>query len=101
MAREKVIVRRLEAIENLGNMDVLCSDKTGTLTRGIATVQAHVNAWGHDSPDVLRWAHINSALETGMRNALDMAILEHELADISTYHKLVEGPATTSSAGSA
>jgi P-type Mg2+ transporter len=92
MAKEKVIVRRLEAIENLGNMDILCSDKTGTLTRGSVTVQAHVDAWGHDSPDVLRWAGINSALETGMQNALDLAILDHRPPDIQLYRKVAELP---------
>jgi P-type Mg2+ transporter len=54
MAREKVIVKRLEAIENLGNMDVLCSDKTGTLTRGAVTLQRHVDPWGTESDAVLR-----------------------------------------------
>jgi P-type Mg2+ transporter len=92
MAKEKVIVRRLEAIENLGNMDTLCSDKTGTLTRGSVTVQAQVDAWGRDSSEVLRWACINSALETGMQNALDVAILEHRPADIDVYRKVAELP---------
>ena len=92
MAKEKVIVRRLEAIENLGNMDILCSDKTGTLTRGSVTVQAQVDAWGKDSPDVLRWARVNSALETGMQNALDLAILDHAPGDLESYRKLAELP---------
>jgi P-type Mg2+ transporter len=92
MAKEKVIVRRLEAIENLGNMDILCSDKTGTLTRGNVTVQAQVDAWGHDSPSVLHWASVNSALETGMQNALDVAILNHHAEGLASYRKLAELP---------
>jgi len=92
MAKEKVIVRRLEAIENLGNMDVLCSDKTGTLTRGSVTVQAQVDAWGNDAQDVLRWARVNSALETGTQNALDLAILDHRAGDLESYRKIAELP---------
>ena len=92
MAKEKVIVRRLEAIENLGNMDVLCSDKTGTLTRGSVTVQASLDATGTDAPGVLRWARVNSALETGMRNALDLAILNQPPADSAAFRKIAELP---------
>jgi P-type Mg2+ transporter len=92
MAEQKVIVRRLEAIENLGNMDMLCSDKTGTLTLGTATVQAQVDAAGHDSPDVLRWAAINSAFQTGMQNTLDAAILSAAHVSTAEYRKLAEAP---------
>jgi Mg2+-importing ATPase len=92
MAREKVIVKRLEAIENLGNMDMLCSDKTGTLTLGSAVVQTHVDAWGTESEAVLRWACVNSALETGVRSPLDAAILAHEHPAIAAYTKLAELP---------
>jgi P-type Mg2+ transporter len=92
MARENVIVRRLEAIENLGNMDILCSDKTGTLTRGSVTVQAQVDAWGRTSTDVLRWAAVNSGLETGMQNMLDAAILAAEHESLTAYHKVAEAP---------
>jgi Mg2+-importing ATPase len=93
MARDKVIVRQLESIENLGNMDVLCSDKTGTLTRGVVTVEAHVDTWGHASAEVLRWARVNSALETGMHNALDAALLAAGTTDdIASYRKLAEVP---------
>src|SRR5947209_18544738 len=68
MARGKVIVKRLEAIENLGNMDILCSDKTGTLTLGAVKLQAHVGVAGDESEAVLKWACINSALESGVRS---------------------------------
>ena len=78
MAQGKVIVKRLAAIENLGTMDVLCSDKTGTLTLGALTLQSAVDGLGQPSEDVLRWACVNSALESGVRSPLDAAILAHE-----------------------
>src|SRR6266567_2271573 len=92
MAREKVIVKRLEAIENLGNMDILCSDKTGTLTLGAVSVQAHVDVSGRESEAVLKWACINSALESGVRSPLDTAILAHEHPAIAQYQKRAELP---------
>jgi Mg2+-importing ATPase len=92
MARERVIVRRLAAIENLGSMDVLCSDKTGTLTRGVVTLQRHVDVAGRESEDVLRWACVNSALESGVRSPLDTAILAHEHPAIDQFVKRAELP---------
>ena len=92
MAKDKVIVKRLEAIENLGNMDVLCSDKTGTLTLGSVVLQTHVDAWGTESAAVLKWACINSALESGIRSPLDAAILAHEHPAIPQYVKRAELP---------
>lgn len=92
MAQGKVIVKRLEAIENLGNMDVLCSDKTGTLTRGAVVLEEHVDIWGRDSEAVLRWACVNSALETGVRSPLDAAILAHEHPAIEDFSKRAELP---------
>lgn len=92
MAREKVIVKRLEAIENLGNMDVLCSDKTGTLTQGSVTVDSCVDAWGGESEAVLRLACVNSALESGVRSPLDTAILAHHHPAISQYREITELP---------
>ncbi len=75
MARQGVIVRRLEAIENLGSIDVLCTDKTGTLTEGTVTLAAALDAEGVESRDVLRQAFLNSAFETGIENPLDRAIV--------------------------
>src|SRR6202171_3144431 len=87
MAQGKVIVKRLQAIENLGTMDVLCSDKTGTLTHGARTLQASVDVLGAESRDVLRWACVNSALESGVRSPLDAAIMAHDHPAIGVYEK--------------
>ena len=95
MAKQGVIVRNLNAIENLGAMDVLCSDKTGTLTRGIARLDAALDAQGEPSPRCQLLAALNASLQTGMRNPLDDALVsaarEREL-DLSGYRKLDEIP---------
>jgi Mg2+-importing ATPase len=75
MARRGVIIRRLEAIEDLGSMDVLCTDKTGTLTVGVMALDAAVDAQGGASAEVLRLAYLNAALETGIENPLDAALV--------------------------
>ncbi|WP_166263625.1 magnesium-translocating P-type ATPase [Marinobacter caseinilyticus] len=75
MARRGVIVRHLESIENLGSIDVLCTDKTGTLTEGVITLSAAVDCAGTLSPDVRRLALFNSLLETGIENPLDAAVI--------------------------
>ncbi|HTM82814.1 magnesium-translocating P-type ATPase [Asticcacaulis sp.] len=75
MAKDGVIVRRLEAIENLGSMDVLCTDKTGTLTQGVIRLDAAFDASGRPSTSVLHLARLNAGLQTGLKNALDDAIL--------------------------
>ena len=75
MARRGVIVRRLEAIENLGSMDILCTDKTGTLTTGKMTLHAALDAAGAESAAVLELAFVNAALETGIENPLDEALV--------------------------
>ncbi len=92
MARGQVIVKRLAAIENLGSMDVLCSDKTGTLTLGTVVLEQHVDYEGRESEAVLRWACINSALESGLRSPLDAAILAHDHPAVDNYVKLDELP---------
>lgn len=74
MAKRGVIVRRLNSIENLGSMDVLCTDKTGTLTEGAVRLNGAVDVQGHPSTDVLRLAHLNAHFQTGLNNALDDAI---------------------------
>ncbi|HEX6817976.1 MAG TPA: magnesium-translocating P-type ATPase [Ktedonobacterales bacterium] len=93
MAREKVIVKHLAAIENFGSMDVLCSDKTGTLTSGEMVLEAALDPLGHTPAQrALLLAYVNSAFETGIRSPLDAAILQHEHLDVSAYRKLDEVP---------
>jgi Mg2+-importing ATPase len=92
MSRLGVLVRHLNAIENLGSMDVLCTDKTGTLTRGIVQVEGAFDPVGLASPEVLRLAAINAALETGLENPLDDAILAAHKPDLSGIEKLDEIP---------
>lgn len=74
MAANGVIVRRLDAIENLGSMDVLCTDKTGTLTEGVIHLDRWLDVDGNPSTDVLLWARLNATLQTGLKNPLDEAI---------------------------
>ena len=78
MARKKVIVKQLAAIENFGSMDILCSDKTGTLTAGEITVDRHLNIKGENDEAVIRLAALNSVYQTGLRSPMDDAILRHE-----------------------
>jgi Mg2+-importing ATPase len=92
MARDGVLVRRLNAIENLGSMDILFTDKTGTLTEGIVKVAGAYDAAGVPSPHVLDLAATNAALETGLANPLDTALLGATSADVSGLKKLAEIP---------
>ena len=77
LSRKQVIVKRLDAIQNFGAMDVLCTDKTGTLTQDKIFLARHVDVWGHESDDVLEMAYLNSYYQTGLKNLLDVAVLEH------------------------
>jgi P-type Mg2+ transporter len=92
MARRGVLVRRLNAIENLGSMDVLCTDKTGTLTEGVIRVEGAYTPDGHPSPAVLQRAAWNAALETGLSNPLDDAILQALSPDLTAVGKVAEVP---------
>ena len=74
MAKAGVIVRKLNAIENFGSMDVLCTDKTGTLTLGVVKMDDTLNAQGQKSERVFRLAYLNATLQTGLANPLDEAI---------------------------
>jgi P-type Mg2+ transporter len=77
MARAKVIVKRLNAIQNLGAMDVLCTDKTGTLTQDRIILKRHLDIKGEESERVLQYAYLNSHFQSGLRNLLDVAVLQH------------------------
>jgi Mg2+-importing ATPase len=92
MAAKHVIVKRLAAIENLGSMDVLCTDKTGTLTEAKISLERHVDVAGKDSERVLTLAYLNSFFETGLKSPLDAAILAHDHLDIRRWTKIDEVP---------
>ena len=77
MSRKKVIVKRLHSIQNFGAMDVLCTDKTGTLTLGRVIIEKHCNVVRQEDDDVLGLAYLNSHFQTGLKNVLDRAILDH------------------------
>ena len=77
MSRKKVIVKRLNSIQNFGAMDVLCTDKTGTLTQDKVIMKRHIDLNGNDSDDVLQYAYLNSFYQSGLKNLLDIAVLEH------------------------
>jgi Mg2+-importing ATPase len=97
MVRNKVIVKRLNSIENLGAMNVLCTDKTGTLTIDRIILEHHLDVLGNVDDDVLQYAYLNSYFQTGLKNLLDAAVLEHgelhEALHISeSYRKVDELP---------
>jgi Mg2+-importing ATPase len=92
MARHKVIVKNLEAIQNFGSIDILCSDKTGTLTSGRMTYDRNLGPFGQPSDKVFLYAYLNSVFETGIKSPLDAAILDHSRPDTSGYAKLDEIP---------
>lgn len=92
MARQKVIVKHLAAIENFGSMDILCSDKTGTLTSGEMKLDQSTDTLGQPSNRTLLLAYINSTYESGIRSPLDATILSHTQMDVSAYQKLDEIP---------
>jgi P-type Mg2+ transporter len=105
MARQKVIVKHLEAIQNFGSIDILCSDKTGTLTTGEMSLRFHTDAFGSESEFVFLLGYLNSFFETGIKNPLDKAvlanekvnpldaaILSHDQPKITDYQKIDEIP---------
>ena len=83
MGQRKVIVRRLPAIQSLGAMDVLCTDKTGTLTLDRIVLRRHLNVSGDEDLEVLKWAYLNSRFQTGLRSVIDRAILDHPTGEES------------------
>ena len=88
MSRKKVIVKRLNAIQNIGAMDVLCTDKTGTLTMDKIVLERHLNILGDEDAEVLKWAYLNSYHQTGLKNLLDVAVLDH--VELHDYLKVEE-----------
>lgn len=97
LSRKKVIVKRLNAIQNFGAMNVLCTDKTGTLTEGRVVLEKHLDPHGNPSEKVLHYGYLNSYHHTGLKNLLDEAILNHEeleerLKAKEAYRKIDEIP---------
>jgi P-type Mg2+ transporter len=92
MAAKKVIVKQLASIENFGSIDILCSDKTGTLTHGEITVDCHLNLRGDDDETVIRLAALNTVYQTGLRSPMDEAILRHEHPAVARYVRVDEIP---------
>ena len=92
MALKKVIVKRLASIENFGSMNVLCSDKTGTLTEGVVHLHSALDVNGNESEKVLLFAYLNSFYEKGFTNPIDEAICSYRKFDLSDYQKLDEEP---------
>lgn len=97
LAKKKVIIKRLNAVQNLGAMNILCADKTGTLTQNEIILEKHIDVDGQDSAQVLDYAYLNSHYQTGLKNLMDVAILKHvevheKLHDDNTYQKIDEIP---------
>ena len=92
MAEGKVIVKRLASIENFGSMNVICSDKTGTLTEGSVRLQSALDVTGAASEKVLLDAYLNAFYETGFTNPIDEAIRTHRQFDLSGYRKRTRSP---------
>ncbi|MDC8451408.1 MAG: magnesium-translocating P-type ATPase [Candidatus Nitrosotalea sp.] len=92
MATQKVIVKRLSSIENFGSMNILCSDKTGTLTEGIVKIRSFLDTSGAENEKVLFYAYLNAVYETGFTNPIDEAIRIHKKFDLSNCAKLDEVP---------
>jgi Mg2+-importing ATPase len=92
MARKKVLVKQLAAIEDFGSIEILCSDKTGTLTEGEIALDRHVDVEGRDNDEVLRFVYLNSYFQTGIKSPLDDAILKYARPAITEYEKVDEIP---------
>ena len=97
MSRKRVIVKRLNSIQNLGAMDVLCTDKTGTLTQDEIILERYVDIAGNEDETVLEYAYLNSHYQSGLKNLLDVAVLKHidihqKLHQAAAFEKLDEIP---------
>ena len=95
LAKKNTLVKSIKSIQNLGSMDILCTDKTGTLTKNNIELQKYVNVEGKDDDYVLKCAYINSYLSTGYKNIVDKAIIQYATnhnVDITDYKKIDEIP---------
>ncbi len=92
MAKKGVLVKRLSSIPDFGSMDILCTDKTGTLTEDRISLVKHIDVFGNESQKILNLAYINGFFETGIKNVLDKAILDFENIDVSQLKKIDEIP---------
>jgi Mg2+-importing ATPase len=92
MTKKKVLVKQLSAIEDFGSIEILCSDKTGTLTEGEIVLDRHVDVQGTDDDNVLRFIYLNSFFQAGIQSPLDAAVLRHDHPLIADYQKLDEIP---------
>ena len=92
MTKKKVLVKQLAAIEDFGSVDILCTDKTGTLTEGEIVLDRHVDFQGKDNDNVLQMIYLNSHFEAGIKSPLDDAVLKHEAPPIAGYEKVDEIP---------
>jgi len=92
MAEQGVIVRRLESIENFGSMDILCTDKTGTLTQGVVQLDGALSVEGEPSAQVHLFAYLNAKMQTGLANPMDEAITRQEVEDAKAFEKIDEIP---------
>lgn len=94
MSRRKVIVKRLDAIQNFGAMNILCTDKTGTLTQDKICLERHTDIMGEDFDDVLEYAYLNSYYQTGLKNLLDVAVLDRahfgDIPELVRKHKKID-----------
>lgn len=90
MSKKKVIVKHLSAIQNFGAVDILCTDKTGTLTQDKVVLEKHVNIIGDESNEVLQYAYLNSFYQTGLRNLIDRAVLSHIELNVEGKCSLVD-----------
>ena len=92
MARQGVIVRRLESIENFGSMDVLCTDKTGTITKGVVQLDGSLDLDGNASEKVALYAYLNASLQTGLVSPMDEAIVKQKIIGFEDFEKVDENP---------
>ncbi|QNJ99840.1 magnesium-translocating P-type ATPase [Dyella telluris] len=91
MSKRKVVVKRLNAIQNFGAMDVLCTDKTGTLTLDKIVLERHLDLYGEESDEALEYGYLNSRFQTGLKNLMDKAVLTHrDLEEVAQHYRIVD-----------